>query len=768
MIIFSLLFFIFALLSMRYKEKNKKRILIESFIFFIYGFLTILYFGANYFTGNGINETVVASLNLGLKDAGFAEYILVIISGLFSFFTLFVMAFFYYKRLNSVVAVKPKKIKAFMHNGFLIFAFLLHPAIRDFKHLYETITMEQADDFYEYYSVPNPKTATEDKKNLLFIYAESLEKTYFDNELFTDLTPNLNALIKDENGIEFTNIVQTTGSNYTIAGITSTQCGIPLFTTSGGNSMEGVEKFYQEAICLGDILKKSDYYLSYMQGANIRFAGKDKFFKTHGFDSVLGKEELFERLEDKSYVNGWGLYDDTIFDFGYEEFEKLSSNKKPFALFLMSLDTHHPNGHLSQSCSENLYENGTNEILNTVKCSDMLISKLIKKVKESKYADNTIIVLVSDHLAMRNTAIDQLELSSNRRNLFVIFDPTSDEYREFDNIGTPFDISATLLPFLGITTDVGLGRDLIQNSSIYEEFEDLNKKLNSWRDDILRFWKFPKISETIGVDHQKNYIYLGSSNYKYPLLFKVLDTHVEPYFEYNYSPKLYEQLGEFEKSDKFLWIDRCDLISYVFGTNSTSQMCIAQGTLGQNFKVEPIDQISSYKVADFSKIDVDENFSLKATLSNIDMLKRNGLEYNASVNEGIVFAKEGYPSFLKDIQGLSYPDEVGRWSDANLEPSVIFTFKEPLPKKFTLELFLGAYGKNVGKYVKVKIAKQVKRFVAKSHSAQKYVISFDNVMNADIIEIIPPAPTGKDENLEGSDYRKFGLHFIEMKINNDI
>jgi hypothetical protein len=123
--------------------------------------------------------------------------------------------------------------------------------------------MEQADDFYEYYTAPNPKITPKDQKNLLFIYAESLEKTYFDNELFKDLTPSLSALIKDENGIEFTNIVQTTGSNYTIAGITSTQCGIPLFTTSGGNSMEGVEKFYQEALCLGDILKKSKSIILY-------------------------------------------------------------------------------------------------------------------------------------------------------------------------------------------------------------------------------------------------------------------------------------------------------------------------------------------------------------------------------------------------------------------------------------------------------------------------------------------------------------------------
>ena len=454
MILLSLLFFIFAIFTMKHKQKHPRRLFFDASVFFIYGLFSIIYFVASYFTGAGINETIIATLNLGLGEAGFEEYLLLIFGAFFAFVTLFAAAFFYHRHLSSVVAAKPQKIKAFLHNGFLILAFLTHPALNNFKNLFLTMTMEQANDFYEYYKVPNNSSSSVYKKNIIFLYAESLERTYFDENIFPNLMPNLRKLIQDESGIEFTNIVQTSGTDYTIAGTVSTQCGIPLFTTSGGNSMEGIDKFYPKAVCIGDVLKKEGYYLSMMQGSSVKFSGIDKFYKTHGFDSVIGREELLKEVKNKRYVNGWGLYDDTLLDIAYKKFENLSSSKERFALFSHTLDTHHPNGHLSNSCSKDLYMDGSNEILNSVKCADILISEFIKKVKNSKYAEDTIIVVTSDHLAMKNTASDKLNKSQNRKNLFVVFEPSQSEYESVDNIGTPFDVASTVLSFLNINTDL--------------------------------------------------------------------------------------------------------------------------------------------------------------------------------------------------------------------------------------------------------------------------------------------------------------------------
>ena len=342
MMLFSLVLFAFAILTMNYRVKNKKRVFFDSMIFFLFGLISIVYFTANYFTAVGINETVITTLSLGLGNAGFKEYSLLLVGVVFAFLLLFVLSFLYYTNLTKLSINPPKKIKAFLHNGFFILSFLAHPFSLDMLNLYETLSLEQSKDFNEYYANIQHKIPT-NRKNLVYIYAESLEKTYFDSTLFPSLTPQLSSLIKQE-CIEFSNIGQTIGTGFTLGGMVASQCGIPLFTESHGNSMSGIEKFYPKAVCISDILKNENYYLSFLKGASTKFSGADKFYKTHKFDSILGRDELVQYLNDQNYINGWGLYDDTLLDLAYDEFVRLSTEKNNFALFLLTLDTHHPNG----------------------------------------------------------------------------------------------------------------------------------------------------------------------------------------------------------------------------------------------------------------------------------------------------------------------------------------------------------------------------------------------------------------------------------------
>lgn len=761
----SLLFFAFAVATTRYKLKHPKRVFFDASLFFFYGFLTIIYFVANYFTGAGINETVIATLNLGVGDAGFGEYILLIAAAFFAFVALFVAAFFYHRHLGSVVAVQPQKIKAFLHNGFLILAFLTHPAMHNIKNLLFSLTTQQADDFYEYYKFPADFDGVLRKKNIVFIYAESVERTYFDKEIFADLMPNMSKLIQDENALEFTNIVQTNGTDYTIAGTTATQCAIPLFTTSGGNSMEGVDKFYPKAVCIGDILKKENYYLSMMQGSSVQFSGIDKFYKTHGFESVAGREKLLKQVKDKRYVNGWGLYDDTLLELAYKEFEELSSTKEKFALFLHTLDTHHPNGHLSASCNKNLYMDGTNKILNTVKCADFLITDFIKKVQESKYGKDTIVVVVSDHLAMRNTAKEKLAQSQKRRNLFLIFDPQNSAYKADDKVGTPFDVAPTVLSFLNIHTDLGLGRNLMEKESIYGMFEDFGKRLNQWREDIVSFWKFPKMADYFRADLKKMSVDVGENHYRLPVLFKILQNSVEPYFQFNYAWKLYEQLEHFKEDEKFLWIDTCQTLNYIFDTDIPKKYCVAEGVVGRHYQVQGVSPLREYKMDDWSDGST-QTYDTQKIIEKINMVKNNGVSYPASIKDTIVFKKEGYPSYLKNIEGVSYAEKFGRWTDAQLRPSALLTFAEPLPKKLRVELVCGAYGENVGSVVKVMVGESVQEFTPHHKEPKKYLLVFENKNNASTIEIVPPKPFVPKEKLEGSDAREFGLSLVSLKIIN--
>ncbi|MBX4389135.1 hypothetical protein K4H03_23960, partial [Mycobacterium tuberculosis] len=101
---------------------------------------------------------------------------------------------------------------------------------------------------------------------------------------FPNLTPELGR-IKAE-AIDFSNTMQLPGTDYTIAGMVASQCGIPLFAPFEGNASASVSSFFPQNICLGDILKNSGYENYFVQGANLRFAGKDVFLKSHGFDHL--------------------------------------------------------------------------------------------------------------------------------------------------------------------------------------------------------------------------------------------------------------------------------------------------------------------------------------------------------------------------------------------------------------------------------------------------------------------------------------------------
>lgn len=114
-------------------------------------------------------------------------------------------------------------------------------------------------------------------KNLVYIYAESLERTYLDENLFPGLITELKEL--EQSALSFTGLEQVSGTHWTIAGMVASQCGIPLVTASGGNAMSGIDRFLPGATCLGDVLHTRGYNLIYMGGADNDFAGNKQILR---------------------------------------------------------------------------------------------------------------------------------------------------------------------------------------------------------------------------------------------------------------------------------------------------------------------------------------------------------------------------------------------------------------------------------------------------------------------------------------------------------
>ena len=561
-----------------YRKINLLKINRGLFSLLIFGSicLNIAYVVADYFTANGIDSSVLYHVRYGLGGAGFSEYRGLIVST--AFFVIIALAISVWTFMAKTKNHSGRKKYIYATFMPVLISLFISPATADLYTFFLTQRIETADDgeFNKYYTEPFIRRAGE-TKNLVFIYAESLEETYFDNELFPGLIKELREI--DATTTHFTNVNQVMGTSWTMGGVVGSQCGIPLVTPSHGNSMAGMDEFLPSAVCMGDLLKENGYHLAYYGGADLDFAGKGKFFTTHKFDEVKGLNELMPMLKFQSYRSGWGLHDDTLFDMLFMRFSELSEEESRFALFTLTLDTHHPNGHLSPvGCRGIKYKDGSNDILNAVACSDHLIAKFIKKIFDSPYGSNTVVVVASDTLAMRNTASDLLK-RGDRKNLFMVAEKGSKKERIIDKAGSTLDIGTTLLPFVGYKGEIGLGRDLVSRRSNYD---DIVKRLNSWSPNFASFWGFPKVQKYIEVNLSKKVIEIDGRTFLAPVLVMLNeDLETIMMFEFNKNVKqktLVEQVNSFGKNQAFMLIDACESISELNGSFGQYGGCIVGGT----------------------------------------------------------------------------------------------------------------------------------------------------------------------------------------------
>ena len=546
-----------------------------------------IFYSSNYFSGNGVDESVIYHLGVGLEGAGLLEYWSLILTNII-FVILSVIALFYIvdllgqkKRKLSQIFFKinkwndekllAKPYEGFRSHkvigtGFYIIALAFNPLTMNALTIFEAQRSANASlDFdvedFDHFVAPENVTFNP-KKNLVYLYVEGLERTYLDENLFPNLVPNIKAL--ETESISFTDIRPVFGTGYTIGGIVASQCGVPIFTPSGHNSSGNFDQFMPSAVCLGDILKKNKVRTAFMGGARLKFAGKGQFLKTHGFDEVLGYEHHVKSHDEKKDFHAWGLYDSFLFSSFYEKFTELSKARKPFALFGLTLDTHAPRGHLSPACKDTIYQDGKNDMLNAVKCSDKMVTDMIKKIRASQYADNTLIVIASDHLALKNRASDILK-QGNRKNLFLVIDPSNDQPRTITRKGSVLDTGTTALSLLGFSGDqIGYGRNLLSEPQTIIEVlpKSYNAFLLSQRESLgALLWDTPNLEEGVGFDLEKNRILFGGNRWmNLPAMLIIDEEGRITDVEFDHPNELYsaEYLGKaIPKEGRILWIDDC-------------------------------------------------------------------------------------------------------------------------------------------------------------------------------------------------------------------
>lgn len=298
-------------------------------------------------------------------------------------------------------------------------------------------------------------------RNLVLVIAEGMEATYGLPEVFgEDATPRLTALSKE--GVRFTNLRQVSHTGWTTGAMIAAQCGFPMGPAGNFNTVVGGARFEARvagATCLGDVLKAQGYRAVYLGGASLAFGNKEEFLAAHGFDDRYGRRRLLPKVRHASQASALGVRDDFLFAFALDKLAELAATP-PFALALLTLDTHGPSGFPSASCGPHTGEG----LLFAIRCADRLLARFIGAVRQ-RHPD-ALVALLSDHLGNFNDLRRAAPPADARRLRFTVWGegagPAAVHRR-----GTHFDVTPTLLDLLGFArwTELGLGASLLRSDS---------------------------------------------------------------------------------------------------------------------------------------------------------------------------------------------------------------------------------------------------------------------------------------------------------------
>ena len=245
------------------------------------------------------------------------------------------------------------------------------------------------------------------KKNLIFVYLESMETTFADeasgggfknnaipeltelaveNEDFSGSDPGLNG------GIVYK------GSHNTMSAIFTHFAGLPLKVDIGINNMDTQNSFFPDIISLGDILQKEGYRQVFLLGSDASFGGRKLFFKDHGDFEI--RDWIYAKKAGwipRDYNVWWGYEDEKLFQFARDTLLELAEDGQPFHLTILTVDTHFEDGYLCHLC-ENEFR--LNQYANVMACSSRQVSSFIKWIQEQDFYEDTVIVLTGDHRTM--------------------------------------------------------------------------------------------------------------------------------------------------------------------------------------------------------------------------------------------------------------------------------------------------------------------------------------------------------------------------------
>ncbi|WP_455363039.1 LTA synthase family protein [Vagococcus elongatus] len=368
---------------------------------------------------------------------------------------------------------------------------------------------------YESFYVPGedvPIELPENKRNLIYIFAESMETTYVSKELGgamdENLLPNLSALAQENISFSNTNLLggalSAPGTGFTVAAMTAQTSGTPMRASAEKNQSwsaggdlgnaygQEVNDFLPGVYSLGEILDEHGYQQELLIGSSASFGGRDKYFQQHGNYTISDYQTaLDEGWIPEGYKIWWGYEDEKLFQFAKSRLDELSSSGEPFNFTLLTADTHFEDGLMT----ENTPVVFDDQYSNVIHWSDQMIYDFVEYVKTQPYYENTTIIICGDHLSMDQDFFENISKDYDRTVFNVIINSPVSPQKTNHRLFSTMDFFPTTLAALGANIEgerLGLGTNLFsEKETLMEElgyetfYQELQKKSEYYTNVIL-------------------------------------------------------------------------------------------------------------------------------------------------------------------------------------------------------------------------------------------------------------------------------------------
>lgn len=310
------------------------------------------------------------------------------------------------------------------------------------------------------------------KRNLIYIFLESMENTYAQTEAGAPITanyiPELTQLAEEHVNFSHTDGLggaqSFSGTTWTAASMVAQTSGTIVKVPLTADDYNGEDAYMPGVVSIGEILDREGYRQLLLLGSDAEFAGRDSYFTEHGKYEILDINALKEegRLPE-DYQEWWGYEDEKLFAFAKSELKQLAETGEPFNFTMLTADTHFPDGYLCPSCPE-LHEE---QYANVLACSSRQVSEFVSWIQAQPFYENTTIVISGDHLTMDPHFLEDVDATYVRTVYNCIIHAPVQPIREKNRQFGVFDMLPTTLGALGVQIEgdrLGLGTNLFADT----------------------------------------------------------------------------------------------------------------------------------------------------------------------------------------------------------------------------------------------------------------------------------------------------------------